>query len=137
MPTSARFHGRNARLYVALAAGGSASQVAYLDKIDMQNSTDKPEVTAFGDANKTYVAGLPDDKGSFSGAADIAGADLYTAARDGIARKTYIYPDITNAPGTYWFTTAFFDFSTSLAVSDAGKISGNWVAASDVIRVVA
>lgn len=134
---STRFHGRNARLFVSLAAGGSASQIVFLSKIDMSNSTDKADVTAFGDGNKVSVAGLPDDKGSWSGFMDIAGADLYTAARDGIARKFYLYPDITNAAGTYFFGTAFFDFSMSLDVSSGAAASGSWVAASDILRVLA
>lgn len=137
MPTTQRFHGRNARLYGAITSGGTATPIVFLSKIDMQNSTDRPEVTAFGDSNKTYLSGLPDDKGSYSGWQDLAGADFYTAARDGVARKFYLYPDTANAPGTYWFGTAFFDIAFSFDVSAGASTSGNWTAASDIFRVVA
>lgn len=137
MPTTARFHGRNGRLYVAVAAGGSASLVAYAKSFTIDNTTDKPDVTAWGDANHTYLAGLPDDKGTFAGFSDIAGDALYTAARDGVARKTYFYPDFTNAPATYFFTTAFWDLHSSFDVSGPAAVTGNWVAATDVVRVVA
>lgn len=136
MPTQ-RFHGRNARLYAAIASGGTATPVVFLSKIDMQNTTDKADATAFGDTNKVQLAGLPNDQGSYSGFQDIAGADFYTAARDGVARKFYLYPDVQNAPGTYWFGTAFFDIAFSWDVAAASATSGNWTAATDIFRVLA
>lgn len=136
VPATARFHGRNGRLFVAVAAGGSASLIAYSKSFTIDNSTDKPDVTAFGDTNHTYVVGLPDDKGTFAGFSDIAGDALYTASRDGIARKTYFYPDFVNALGVYFFTTAFWDLHTSYDVAGAASVTGNWVAATDVVRVL-
>lgn len=136
-PTTARFHGRNARLYGNITSGGAAVPIVFLSKIDMQNSADRADVTAFGDNNKIAVSGLPDDKGSYSGWQDIAGADFYTAARDGVARKFYLYPDVANAPGTYWFGSAFFDISFSFDVGAGASTSGSWTAASDIIRVLA
>ena len=136
-PTTSRFHGRNARLYGAITSGGSATPIVFLSKISMSNSTDKADATAFGDTNKIRLAGLPDDSGSFSGFMDIAGADFYTAARDGVARPFYLYPDTANAPGTYFFGKAFFDITFDLDVSSAGAVSGSWVAATDISRVLA
>lgn len=128
-------HGRNGRLYVAIASGGSASPIPFINEFSQEASTDRVDITSFGDANKAYVAGLPDAKGSYSGFWDDATAQLFTAATDGIARKTYWYPDTVNAPGVYWFTTAFFDQSQSSSVSDAAKISGTWSAASIFSKV--
>lgn len=134
---SARFHGRNGKLLVGIASAAAApSSVAFINSFTLDNQTDKPEVTAFGDNNKTYVVGLADDKGTFSGFSDIAGDALYAASRDGAARKFYFYPDFVNAVGTYFFGSAFFDLSTNLSVSAGGSISGNWVAAGDISRVL-
>jgi hypothetical protein len=96
-------------------------------------STDDVDVTAFGDTNKTYVSGLPDFKGSFAGFYDNATAQLYTAAIDGVARKTYLYPSTSDA--IYWFGTASFDVSIETGVSDAVKISGSFVATSAFTKV--
>src|SRR6266446_5542721 len=104
-------HGRNGRLYLDVAGGGSASAVPFVDTWQQDFSTARTEVTSFGDTNLKYVAGLPDAKGTFSGFWDDATAQMYTAAVDGIARKFYWYPDLTNAPTVYWYGTGFFDFS--------------------------
>lgn len=133
---SSRFHGRNGRLMVAPTASAAASPVAYVSSFTIDSQTDKADVTAFGDNNKQAVVGLPDDKGTFAGFADIAGDTLYTAARDGLARATYFYPDFVNAPGTYFFMKAFWDWSMNTAVAAGASVSGNWSAASDVTRVL-
>lgn len=131
----ARKHGRNGRLYVDIASGGSAEPVAFLNNWDIQFTVDNVEVTSFGDTNKVYVAGLPDASGSFSGFFDSESAQLYTAATDGVARSFYLYPDTADA--TYWYGTALFDFSVSSSVDGAVTISGNWNAASGVSKVQA
>ena len=138
MPTtSIRTHGRNARLYVGLASSAAlASPVLFIDKFNIEATTDQAETTGWGDANKTYVVGLPDSKGTLTGFADVGGADFYTAAQDGIARKWYFYPDPTGNSGVYFFGTAFFDQSYQFSVSDASKTTANWTAASATIRVV-
>lgn len=135
VPT-ARFHGRNGRLMVGVTGSAEASPVAFVSSFTLDMAADQAEVTAWGDSNKVRLLGLPDAKGSFNGFADIAGDVLYTAGRDGLTRKTYFYPDFQNAPGTYFFTTALWDWSMNTAVSAGAAVSGNWVAASDVIRVL-
>jgi hypothetical protein len=130
----ARLHGRNGRLYVNITSGGTAEPIAFLNNWDIQFAVDNAEVTAFGDTNKVYVAGLPDASGSFSGFYDDATAQVYTAAADGVARKFYLYPT-TSATGQYWFGTALFDFSVSSSVDGAITISGDFQAASAVTKV--
>lgn len=92
-------------------------------------------MTAFGDTNKTEVAGLPGGSGTYTGFYDTATAQMYTAALDGVARKTYFYTDIVGSPGQYWFTTAFWDFSLSVGVGEGEAISGNWSAATSLSKV--
>lgn len=130
----ARQHGRNARLYMAITSGGTAEPVAFLRQWSISFATDNVEVTAMGDANKTYVAGLPDASGSYSGFYDDATAQFYTAAQDGIARKFYLYSSTTNS-GQYFFGTALFDFSLDSSVDGANTISGDFQAASIVSKV--
>ena len=80
----ARIHGRRGRLYVGLADdSATAEPVAYLSQWSLDSSTDKADVTAFGDTNKVSVSGLPNASGSFSGFYDTASDQLYTASRDG------------------------------------------------------
>lgn len=130
-----RKHGRRGRLYVGLAnSSATASPVTFLNSWSINFTTDKVEVTAFGDDNRTYVSGLPDTQGDFAGWYDTDTAQLYTAAADGDARKFYLYPDTDDA-GDYWFGTAIFDFSVSGRVDNAIDVSGSFAAASKVAQV--
>lgn len=131
----ARKHGRNGRLYVAIASGGTPEPVTFLREWSIDFSVDNIDVTSLGDTNKVYVAGLPDASGSFSGFFDSETAQLYTAASDGVARGFYLYPDTGDA--TYWSGTALFDFSVSGSVDGAVDVSGNWNAASAVSKTQA
>lgn len=131
----ARIAGRRGRLYVGLASDTAAAEpVTFLTSWSLDSASDKFQVTAFGDGTKTYVSGLPDAQGSFAGFYDTASAQLYTASTDGLARRTYLYPD-TNATGTYWFGTAFFDFSIETPVDGAVSISGSFAAATAFSKV--
>lgn len=134
--SSARYHGRNGKLLVGATNSAAPSPVAFTAGFSIDMQSDTQDVTAFQDNNHTYVVGLPDDKGAYNGFADIAGDALYTAARDGLSRKFYFYPDYTNAVGTYFFGSAFFTLSNNWAVGEGAKVSGNWVAASDISRVL-
>jgi len=129
----ARIHGRSGRLYVDISGTGSAEPIAFLSKWGIKFVTDKKEATAFGDANKVYVAGLPDAQGTYSGFYDDATQQLYTASQDGVARKFYIYPSITTTH--YWYGTALFDFSIDGDVANTVNISGTWAAASAIAKV--
>lgn len=130
----ARIAGRNGRLYASLTSGGTAEPVTFLNNWSINFATDNIEVTAFGDSGKVYVAGLPDASGDYAGFYDDETTQFYTAATDGIARKFYLYPS-TSATGKYWFGTALFDFNVSAAVDGAVQVTGDWSAASEVIRV--
>ncbi len=130
----ARVHGRRGRLYVGLASDTVAAEpVAFLDKWAINFTTAKADVTCFGDNNLTYVSGLPDAQGTFNGFYDTSTAQLYTASQDGLARRFYLYPDITD--GDYFFGTMLPDFSIAGDVGGAVAISGNWSAAGPVLKV--
>lgn len=130
-----RYHGRKGRLYLGLASDtATAEPVAYLREWSVSFATDRVDVTAFGDTNKVYVAGLPDASGDYAGFWDNATAQMYTAAVDGLARKFYLYQS-TDLNTEYMFGTAFFDFSMAGSVDAAVTISGSWQAASSVVVV--
>jgi hypothetical protein len=120
---------------MALASAGTAEPLNFQAKWSFNAVTDKDEVTALGDTNKIYVAGLPDSNGDFSGFWDDGTAQTYTAATDGVARKFYLYPDTTNDATKYWFGTIFADFKADGDVGSAIKVSASWVAASSIISV--
>jgi hypothetical protein len=108
---------------------GTAEPVAFLTKWSISFATDKAEVTAFGDGNKVYVAGLPDASGDFEGWFDDATAQTYTAAVDGLARKFYLYPS-TSLNTQYFWGSILPDFSASGAVDGAVDVKSSWNAAS-------
>jgi hypothetical protein len=129
----ARIAGRNGILYAGIASGAAASPVAFLSDWSINFTVDKYDVTAMGDTNKTYVAGLPDAAGDFSGWYDDSTSQTYIAARDGVARNFYLYPN-TNNTLNYFFGTFFPDFSVTGAVGAAVSIKGTWNAGSLVQR---
>ena len=130
----ARIHGRNGRVYMNIASGGTAEPVAFLSSWSINFSTDKQDVTAFGDSNHIYVAGLPDAQGEFGGFYDDATAQVFTAAGDGIARKFYLYPS-TLTPGQYFWGTILPDFQVSGEVDGAVEMQSAWNAASNIAKV--
>ena len=132
----ARIAGTTGRLYVGIASSSAAAEpVAYISKMSLDFATDDLEVTAMGDVNKVYVAGMPDCSGSFSGFYDDATAQTYTAARDGAARNFYWYPKTPSNTGPYWFGTGLFDFSIETEINGAVSVSGNFKASSAVTKV--
>lgn len=130
-----RIHGRRGRVYLGVASDtAEASPLPFLASWSINFATDKSEVTAFGDNNKVYVAGLPDASGEFSGFYDDATAQTYTAAVDGLPRKFYLYPStLTNTQ--YFVGTVLPDFNVNGSVSGPVEISASWNAASQVAKV--
>jgi hypothetical protein len=130
-----RIHGRNGRIYMGLASSAaSAEPLADFATWDINFTVDKAEVTALGDSNKVYVAGLPDASGTFDGFYDDATVQTYTAAVDGQPRKFYLYPNTTNT-GQYWFGTILPDFAASGGVAAAVSAKSSWNAASSIQKV--
>lgn len=135
-----RFHGRNGQFYLGQAPWtGSgqppaASPVANLTDWTLNKTTDKVDVTAMGDSNKTYVAGLPDASGDISGWYDSVTPQTYAATTDGLPRSFYLYEDAVNQPTSYWFGVILPDMSIAGGVSAAVSIKSTWSAAGPVQR---
>lgn len=132
----ARIHGRNGQLYVGIASSAAAAEpFPFASKWSLNFTTDREDVTAFGDSNKVYVAGLPDASGSFEGYYDDATAQAFTAATDGEARNCYFYPTTPTTAGPYWYGTAFFDFTVETDVAGVSTVSGSISAASAFTKI--
>lgn len=129
-----RIHGRNGRVYMALTSGGTAEPLTFIAKWSIGFKTDKSDVTAMGDSNHVYVSGLPDATGSFSGFYDDATVQTYTAATDGVARRFYLYPNLTTA-SQYFFGTVLADFNVDGDVAGPVAVSADWAAASTIAKV--
>lgn len=129
-----RLHGRNGRIYMALTSGGTAQPLNFQAKWSISFATDKSEVTAMGDSNKVYVAGLPDASGDFSGFYDDATVQTYTAATDGVARAFYLYPSTLNT-AQYFFGTILPDIKIDGDVGGPVAVAASWNAASTVSKV--
>jgi hypothetical protein len=130
----ARLHGRQGIVYMAVLSSGQAEPVAFLSSWSINFSADKVDVTAFGDGNKVYVAGLPDAAGQFAGFYDDATSQTYQAALDGQPRKFYLYPSRNNL-AQYFYGTVLPDFSVDSSVSDAIKISSSWNASGTITKL--
>jgi hypothetical protein len=130
----ARIHGRNGQVYMGIAAGALASPLPFQASWTMNMVVNKSDVTAFGDGNTVYVAGLPDASGDFGGFMDDATSQTYIAAVDGLPRSFYLYPNITADPLTYWFGTILGDFSADGAIGGPVNFKSTWNAASKVQR---
>jgi hypothetical protein len=121
------YAGRKGVVYLSTTGTGTASNVIKLTKWSLDQSTDKIEVTAFGDTNKTYVQGLKDIKGTITGFFDDAEAKPFTAADSADGCKLYLYPS-ADAPTKYWYGPAWLDVSIDTGVSDAVALSGSFAA---------
>jgi hypothetical protein len=130
-----RLHGRNGRVYLGLASSAAvAVPLPFFAKWSISFATDKSEVTALGDGNKVYVAGLPDASGDFSGFYDDATVQTYTAAVDGQARNFYLYPNVLNN-AQYFYGTILPDFSVNGDVGGPIAVSSSWNAGSLISKV--
>jgi hypothetical protein len=128
------YAGRNGVVYMSTSASGTASTVLKLTEWSLDMTTDKIDVTAFGDTNKTYVQGLKDLAGSFSGFFDDTESKPFQAADSSDGCKLYLYPSST-APTKYWYGLAWLDASVSTEVSGAVAISGSFAAAGSWTRM--
>ena len=121
------YAGRKGIVYLSTTAAGAASSVLSLTAWTLDQTTDKIEVTAFGDANKAYVQGLKDVSGTFEGFFNDAETKVFAAADSADGAKLYLYIS-TDAPSIYFYGPAWLDASISTGVAEAVAISGNFAA---------
>lgn len=122
-----RYHGKGGMVYASATGSGVAVPVAYLTNWSLDMATDKVEVTAFQDANKTYVQGLKDVKGNINGFWDSATDQLFDASESADGIKMYLYPSL-DAPTIYFYGPAWLDASINVAVDGAITLTSSFVA---------
>lgn len=123
----ALYHGKRGVVYISSTGGATAIAAVSLSSWSLDSATDRVEVTAFGDTNKTYVQGLPDLTGELSGFWNDTTDFLYDASRSADGVKLYLYPS-SDATGKYWYGPAWVDFSIEVPVDGAVTISGSFAA---------
>ncbi len=123
----AKYAGRKGVVYMSTTGTGAASNVASLSSWSLDKTTDKIDVTSFTQANKTYVIGLPDVKGNFSGFWDDTESKIFDGAESTDGVKLYLYPS-SDAASKYWYGPAWVDYTIEVGVNDAVKITATFSA---------
>jgi len=130
-----RLAGRNGRIYLGIASSAATAEpLPFVASYKISWKSPKIEVTAMGDNNNIYVAGIKDASGSWSGWYDDATAQSYTAATDGLPRKFYLYPTVNNTAQYFW-GQVLADMSIDAAHDGGIAMSADWAAYSDIIKV--
>jgi len=131
----ARLHGKTGQILIDTTPASPVTPVALADTnaytLDM--STDKVDVTCFGDTNKQKVVGLPDFTGTLSGfwnkttsptffAVVLAQATCWLRLLPSSAEPTFMFEGLAYVDGS-------INCSSTGAVSFSGKFdaAGNWV----------
>jgi hypothetical protein len=123
----ARYAGRKGVVYMSTSAAGAAANVINLNAWNINFSTDKIDVTSFGDPNKVYVQGLKDVQGSISGFWSDTDDTLFDAADSADGVRLYLYPS-SDAPTIYFYGPAWVDASIDTGVGDAVTMSADFSA---------
>jgi hypothetical protein len=121
------YAGRKGVVYISTSASGTATNVIKLSAWTINKTTDKIDVTSFGDANKTYVQGLPDVQGTLTGFWDDSETKPFAAAASTDGLKMYLYPSADKTT-SYHYGPAWLDCSMEVSVTGAVTITGNFVA---------
>lgn len=114
-------------MYISTTGTGTPIAAISLSQWSLDKATDKIDVTAFGDLNKTYVQGLPDIKGSLAGFFDSSDDALFDGSESNDGIRIYLYPS-SLAPTIYHYGPAWLDASISVDVKGACTVSASFVA---------
>lgn len=127
-----KLHGKNGAIYLTNSKGGAgASKVAAKSEWTLNLGRDYVDATTFGDTNKTYLTGLKDIQGTYSGLLDVSG-DLLVNTSNSDTIQIYLYADdrdgfeilVAYGPG-------LLDASINASNTDAIKTSGNFRASGN------
>jgi len=127
-----KLHGKNGAIYVGGAKGSGGIKVATKSAWTLQRNRDYVDATVFGEANKTYLAGLPNVQGTFAGILDVSGDMLLNAATSD-SQQLYLYADDNPFSTTSLVLVAhgpaLIDASVDASNTDAVRITGEFRAA--------
>lgn len=121
----ARYHGKNATVYMSATGAVAARAVASMSKWTLNLDTDFAETTSFLDVNKTYVAGLKDVKGTLAGFWDDTESQLFDGSDSDDGVLMYLYPS-SKTPAKYFYGPAFVTASIEVDVNGAETIAASF-----------
>jgi hypothetical protein len=130
----AKLHGKAGAIYLG-GAVGSGTKVTNKTEWAVQLNRDYVDATVFGETNKTYLAGLRNFQGTYSGLLDTDGDDMLDATALG-AQLIYLYADDGTTGGSVKLVahgSGFIDGNVSTSSTDAVRITGefraegNWI----------
>jgi hypothetical protein len=124
----ARYAGKQGLVYVSTSLSGAAASVGQMTQWSLDTSTEKLDVTCFGDTNKVWVQSWGNYQGSFRGFWDDAGDTLFDAQASDDGCNIYLYPS-SAAISKYWYGPAFVDLSMETDVNGTVNVSGSFSAA--------
>jgi len=125
-----KLHGKNGAIYIN-GPKGVGQKITTKMEWTLNLNRDFVDATTFGDTNKTYLVGLKDISGTFSGLLDVSG-DIAVNAADLDAIPIYLYgDDRTGHELLIAYGSGFLDASITNSNTDAIKMSGNFRASGD------
>jgi hypothetical protein len=124
-----KLHGKRAAIYLG-GPIGTGVKITVKTEWTLNLGRDYVDATVFGDVNKTYLVGLRDIQGQFSGLLDLSGDFLVNASASDVT-SIYLYGDDTNgnstgAPILVAFGPGFLDAAITASNTDAEKCTGNF-----------
>ena len=120
-------HGKGGVLAVSETLAGPVKAVALITEWDYDSSSDYVETTALGSVNKTFVKGLNNAQGTFTGVWDSFDDTLFAAAESIDGCQIEIWPNV-NSPACFkgpGFLDVKIKAGVSAAVTIDGKFSAN------------
>ncbi len=123
--TSVKYHGKRGIVYLSTSGTTAASAVGTIRGFTLDLSRDYPEVTEFGDTNKTYVVGLPNFTGTLDGFFASDQSPIMTAQQSVNGVNIYLYPS-SDAISKWIGGPGFLDATIRTAVDQAVVETANF-----------
>ena len=133
MPLNSRLHGKTGQIQMDPAGGAALVVLADMNTWSLDMSTDRVDVTAFGDTNKQRKAGLPDFSGDLGGwwnAVATSSPVYFAAVLAGVPVTLRLIPNSAD-PTTYFQGLANVDGAVSVSATGAVSTKGKWDAAGN------
>lgn len=124
-----KLHGKNGAIYIG-GPKGTGLKVATKSEWTLSLGRDYVDATTFGDTNRTYLVGLRDVSGTFSGLMDVSGDLLVNATTSDIV-QLYLYADDGASPILIGSGPSLVDAQITASNADAIRMSGNFRAAGN------
>lgn len=133
MPLNQRIHGKTGQIQMDPAGGSALVVIGDMNSWTLDMSTDRVDMTAFGDTNKHRVSGLPDYSGGIGGfwnAVATSSPAYFAAVLAGLPVTLRLVPN-TNDPTVYFQGLANIDGSVNVGSNGGVTTRGKWDAAGN------